>query len=621
MSDKKKIAVVPLHIVRAGLEAAVEATPVDEVPRSRPLAARAGGLVEQIGNGLPDGCPVVPLGKGPGACFYLDANKQLMELKAKDHSRLGVQDLFGPKNYLLREFWPRYSRPDADGNYDVTGWRPEDAAEVLMRAAAARGVWNPFEKVRGAGAWRGAAGELVLHCGDAIVRNGQANAPGLIDGFVYHAAEPRPRPFADAVPAGDETTGAGKWLLGLLRTWTWRRAELDPILLLGWIGAAMIGGALAWRPAVWITGGQGTGKSTLHALLRDIFGNALVSVSDTSAAGLWQRLRYDSLPVAIDELEADVDGRRADGVVRLARQASSGGVVLRGGQNHEGAEFVTRSCFLFSSIIMPPLEPQDFCRIAVLEIGALPPGSLLKLDAAKLQECGRKLLRRLVDGWRRFPETLEIYRAALTENGHNARGADQFGTLLACADLTLHDGETAAEYARELAGGLNALELVEWADQLSDESGMIQYLLTSIIEPFRNGTRGTVGDWVLKATGRGNTLDTDEANRVLGTYGLKIERVQNADGGDADYLALANQHGGLAGLFEETKWAGRPGRPGGWIQSARRIEGRIVPKHPLWFGGGNARCTLIPLDKILPAEAGATMAGGRGMIEDGRDNA
>jgi hypothetical protein len=32
------------------------------------------------------------------------------------------------------------------------------------------------------------------------------------------------------------------------------------VLLFGWIGAAMVGGALDWRPLAWLTGDRGTGE-------------------------------------------------------------------------------------------------------------------------------------------------------------------------------------------------------------------------------------------------------------------------------------------------------------------------------------------------------------------------
>ncbi|WP_163359483.1 hypothetical protein, partial [Escherichia coli] len=80
-----------------------------------------------------------------------------------------------------------------------------------------------------------------------------------------------------------------------------------------------------------ITGDYGQGKSTLQAIIKEVIGDALHATADTTPAGIYQRVKQDCLPVAVDELEADADNRRAVGVVRLARLAASGGVMYRGG--------------------------------------------------------------------------------------------------------------------------------------------------------------------------------------------------------------------------------------------------------------------------------------------------
>lgn len=588
--------IINLDLVREALEGAEPAPAMETtepmVHGVTALQAANNNPPVRPGSRLPDGCPVTPLGKGPGVCYYLDANRQLMALKAKDHSRLGVRDLFGADAHLAGEFWPRVNK---DGEPIGTDW--DKVAEALGVDAAASGIWNPLEKVRGPGAWRGDDGGLILHCGDAIITGGQTIEPGLIGREVYPAAEPLPRPTLNPVPGGDH--GPGVWLLDLLKRWTWQRPGIDPELLLGWIGAAMIGGALKWRPAAWITGGQGTGKSTLHEILKGLFGGALVGVTDASAAGIWQKLGHATLPVALDELESEADNRKGDNIVKLARQAASGGGMLRGGQDHKGTEFVVRSCFLFSSILMPAMESQDLSRLAILELGKLPAKSVLRLDQDKLGEVGTALRRRLVDGWCRLEETLEIYASALIANGHDARGADQFGVLLACADLLMHDGETNGEYAREMAEKLKACDLAEWADAAADELGMLSHITTMTVDVYREGRKRTIGEWIEIAAGVYATLTEDEGNQVLGSYGLMVEA--NDDG--QKYLAIANQHSGLAAIFKDTKWRSRPGRPGGWVQSARRIDGSIVPKTSKWIGGGKTRYTLVPLEAILGGKA------------------
>jgi hypothetical protein len=557
-------------------------------------------------DGLPEGCPVTPLGINDDVFYYLDASNQLRALKARDHSRLGVQGLFGIFIGKLYDFWPRI---DKDGF--VVGWKPEKAAENLMRAAAKRGVWNAFDRVRGAGAWLGGDAQLVLHCGDAVwvgpapgkPGNGTWEKPGLIGRHVYPADAPSPRPSPTPAAAGDG--GPADELLQIFKTWNWRRPEIDPRLMLGGEGAAMIGGALDWRPARWMTGGPGTGKSTLQKAVTRLHDGALITVSDASAAGVWQKLGHRSLPVQIDELEAEEDNRKSNNLVKLARQAASGGLVLRGGSDHSSAEFQARSCFLFSSVNIPPLEAQDRSRMAILELGKLGNVAAPPLEPAIMRTLGAQLRRRLVDGWHRFPTTLEKYRDALMAVGHSARGADQYGTLLAIADVLLLDIETDTDSAEMWAAKLAPAELSEVGDTETDQARCAAFLLTTTIDVFRNGERKTIAEWICDAAdirnehGNGLAPNIDEAKRVLGTYGIKVE----SGAGGVLWVAVANYHQGLAGIFERTHWAGRAGTMGGWVQAWRRIEGARVPKKTMNFGGHRGRCVAVPLASLMPDHA------------------
>lgn len=536
--------------------------------------------------GLPDGCPVTPLGVLGDVSYYLDDLKQLRAVPAREHSRLGVLALFGRNNDLLYRFWPR---TNADG--DITGWRPERASEALMASASRCGVWNPFERVRGCGSWLDESGSLILHCGDVVILADKRRAPGLIGRFVYPAAPAAPRPWGAMVPGG--SSGPGQALLSILKSWNWRRGELDAMLLLGWIGAAMIAGAIDWRPVAWITGGKGTGKSTLHKLLQRLFDNALISVSDASAAGVWQKLGHATVPVAIDELEAEQDNRRGQAVVKLARQAASGGVVLRGGADHHGSEFTARSCFLFSSILIPPLLGQDRSRMAICELKELAGEAAPDLAPQKMRELGQQLLRRMLDRWPSWNDTWAIYRDQLNQVGHDARGADVFGTLLAAADLLLHDAEPNLDHARELAEQLQFSGLAEAEDALGDHEHCLQQILGSVLPLDGSSNKNGAGEWVRRANG-GSLYDADaaDAQRILGMYGLKVIQER----GQAAMLAIANSHPGLARLFAGTHWASASGARGVWAQSLKRLPMAEASKKALWFGGGSSRATLIPIE-------------------------
>jgi len=569
------------------------------------------------GEGLPPAFPVQPLGKSGKTYWYLNAMRELEPLTAQEHGRLHLLGLMCGNEALLYRFWPRLGKESRGGERAIVGWRPELVAETLMGACARAGIWDVVNRVRGTGGWLGELGELVLHCGDAIYRSAPPatslppiagdpvpRQPGQLGRFVYPAAAPAPRPAEQRVEGGED--GPGAKLLRVFGTWNWRR-ECDAHLLLGWTVAGMLGAALKWRPMVWTTGDAGTGKSTLHDWLKEILGapQGLLDVVDTSAAGLWQSVKQSSQPVAVDELEADADDRKQQAVIKLARLAASGGVILRGGSDHGATEFSARNCFLFTSILIPPLRSADRQRMAILELDPLGRGTTPpSLVPADVQKMGRELRRRLLDQWPRYGRTLELFRQALAKGGHSGRQADQWGTLLACADLALNDwsepdGDELANWAERLAlGGLH-----EVSDDAPDHERCLEHLRSVPIDAFRGGLRQTLGTVIAEAAGLRETpedaTDTAGAQKTLGAFGVKVV---TWDDGKA-YVAVANNHQGLAVLFAGTHWAGRSGAIGVWVQALRRVPGHILPASPLRFAGVSARATLVPIDRMLGSRA------------------
>lgn len=562
--------------------------------------------------GLPEGCVVEPLGKQGDTCYYLDAIRQLCALKARDHGRLNIMGMFGQHPEQLYNFWPRKKFIDDENKWVTTGWKPEEAAEILMSRCADIGVWDPFTRLRGAGAWAGEQGELILHCGDTILINGVAHRPGPIGAHVYPAGVALPRP--DFALDKDQVQGQLERLQALLGTWRWKRPELDVRLLIGWLAAAVLGGALNWRPLIWITGDLGTGKSKLHEAIKLTLGDMLLSVVETTAAGIWQKLGYSALPVAIDELEAEADDRRAQNVIKLARQAASGGVILRGGADHQGAEFTARACFLFSSILVPPLMAQDRSRLAILELEPFPAMSEPPLiNRALCRDFGRALVTALARRWTRFPRTLDYYRRELGALGFDGRGADQFGTLLACGDLATIPGTEPpdASSAGAWLDEMKAIAAERAGEHVRDHDRCLQHLLTSPLDTGQRGAvRRTVMAWLREAFKQpnliNNEVDESDADKVLGSFGLRVFAApvepEEPAKGMASFLAVATNHQGLDILFQGKHWAGRSGADAVWTQALRRLPG--ARRHgAIRFQGVAIRCTLVPMSVIEGREA------------------
>lgn len=588
-----------LHAIDAAIDGAKPAPAVGAAGAIR-RRTRTGEPEEPELPLLPAGCPVQPLGKLGQVCFFLDEANQLIALDPQKVGKNHIRNLFGRQSHLCDEYWPR-----VNDSGETTGWKPEIAGDLLMRACAWEGIFDPQGRVRGRGSHRGEHGELVLHRGDKVYFAGtEADGwrdPGLIGRFVYPTAPGLPR-----LDPEDATSSAGEQLLALLRTWQWARPLVDPMLLLGWVGAAMVGGALQWRPHAWITGSSATGKSSLQLLLELLFDGGALHTHDATEAALRQLLGQQTLPVFFDELEAEEDNRRNKAVIKLARLASSGAVVLRGGQDHVGHEFVARSCFLFSSILLPPMLAQDRNRLAVLDLNRFPAGAKPPaIDENEIRLAGRQLLKRLAQEWHRFGDTLRAYSDALADVGHGGRSQDQFGTLLACADLLLYDA-TDEEVVRTRAGWLDASTLAEKATDLADEEEIVQFLGNSFLPATRGGDEP---EPIVRHVRAALALDGDKARERLENFGLRIVAAElGADGNvgakrpkgqpSAElFLAIANQHDGLKRIFREERWS-----EGVWAQSFVRVEGAHRRVKVRFAGGQGQWATLIPIPKLIVLE-------------------
>lgn len=564
---------------------------------------------------LPEGCPVTALGYKRELYFFLTADHGFKAIRDKDFSKLKFMSLYSGDNNYLMALWPRYTK---EGK--VTSFHADLAAGDHMAACSKAGPWDPSHSLRGAGAWRGADGDLIWNLGDeTIVRHPVTKseppwtkaAGPKIGEHIYLRVKKQVRPWGEAVGAAD-----AKVLLAGLQTWNWARGELDARLLLGWIVSAMMGGALAWRPLIWITGDKGTGKSTLNDWLEYLFGtHGLVRASDATAAGIWQSIEFDSLPVALDEVEAAMDNRKTETVLNLARQASSGGLILRGGQDHAGVEFTARSCFSFSSINIPPLAPQDRSRLAILELGKLPDKAAPPLKVEALHELGSKLRRRILDLWPQWDARFAAWREGLATLGHSARTADQFGTLLAAADLVLEDKTPTPKAVDKALGEWGMARLAEQADDVPDWQHLLAHLRTVPVQ-IQRGAETTIAHQIELHLGRVAKADDDtsraaEAQRAAGDnlahFGLKIlERPDpERDGRASLFLAVSNDAKTTERLFTGTHWGGRSGALPVYVGVLRRVPGALYgpeAANPIMFRGHQSRVTLLPLDVVMPIE-------------------
>lgn len=544
-----------------------------------------------------DGCPVIPLGVHSDLSWYLDITGQLRGVD--NHTIQKMLHLFGgdrARHHVARHF-PVF---DKEGNSRPGRFDQLTLSSAMIAACAERGVWSPTGRVRGAGAWADDDGALIYHAGDQVLIGGTWHPPGTYGGKVYPASDPIPRPASEA--RGDPAAE----VLDLIGTWEWRRPDIDPVIVLGLTCAQMMGGALDWRPVGWWTGDAATGKTTLQRGLLHLHGGeaGLLQAADATEAGIRSVVGQSSLPVAVDELEPDADNpRKVKAVIELARRAASGGVVFRGSTDQRGHQGTARSAFVFSSILVPPMPSQDRSRLILLELDRIPEGRpQIRLDPRGLRRIGAQLRRRLIDGWPGWAGRLELWRAALARHGQTGRGADNYATVLAMADMAMRAELPDQEILEAWASKLGRAVTEEAVDVGSNADDMLTWLLGQEYDVWRSGERYIVAQWLMAAGGlpaappgilglsapTDAKLRRDDANAKLAKVGLRVEGA-----GEAAQLVIASSPlPGLMRLFEGSPWAG-----GVWSQAARRVPGAEA-RPPVSFAGQKSRATAIPFASI-----------------------
>ncbi len=546
-----------------------------------------------------DGCPVRPLGTSNGVFHYLNGLGEHVELTK--HAAQDIMAAFNRHIPALCFAFPKYVQgKDGTPTRKLQHFDHQLAAVAMLQACGERGVFSPFGRVRGPGAWADDDGKLIYHAGDEVLIGGQWCPPGVYADKIYPATGKIPRPAVELKgnPAED--------VLAKLGTWRWRRPAIDPVVALGLTCAQMMGGALEWRPVGWWTGDAATGKSTLQKLMSHLHGGeaGLLKAEDTSEAGIRSVVGQSTLPVAVDELEPDKDNpRKVKAVIELARRAASGGVVFRGSADQKGHQSMARSAFVFSSILIPPMPAQDRSRLIQLDLDRIPDGApKLPMDPRTLRKLGAGIKRALIDRWPTWAERLELWRAALARHGQTGRGSDNYATVLAMADMALHEALPTEEVTEAWAAKLGKSVTDDSVDIGSNADDMITWLLGQEYDVYRSGEKYVVAQWLMTAASLPGAPDgilgqqapaaqdarRKAANEKLCKAGIRVEGV----GQKASLIIANNPLPQLAKLFDGSEWAG-----GVWTQAARRLPGADV-RPTMSFAGQKSRATAIPFKAI-----------------------
>lgn len=561
------------------------ATDTGSAPPGDDLPAGADGLDEEAGY-------FRILGYDRETYYILHHERgQIMELSKGDFTEIGLIGL-APLN------WWEISFPAEKAKFD----RPM-AVNWIMRTAHKRGIFNPARR-RGRGAWID-DGRSVYHFGGHLLVDGQATPVHKLDSrYIYELAHDLPLPDDQPLTAEE-----GFRLLELAGMFRWVRPA-SALLVAGWTMLAPICGALQWRPHIWITGGAGSGKSTvLNGYVHRLTGGlGIYAQGNSSEAGLRQKLKDDAIPVLFDEGEQndEREAARMQSVLALIRQASteSAAQTYKGTAGGEALHFHVRSMFCLASIQVGIKHQADRERLTVLAIrprrgedGGRAGWEVLRDALYQIERdatISGRLFRRSLNMMPVTLESIAVFTKVAAEKFGGQREGDQYGTMVAGAWVMAHDAPPTPEQARAL---LDAYDWTEYTEESeTEESTKVLAALMEAGISVNGGIRLTVYELIRACEGydvsvpavAGNApakITSEVADAVLQRHGMRVQRHR---------LLLANNSVGLRKLFTgtpyEADFKGQLVR----VPGINKNENRSVR-----FNGVASKCVSIPLELVI----------------------
>ena len=524
-----------------------------------------------------------PLGHDRGVYYFFPVETgQIVSMKASELGR--PQTLY---KLADKDFWLAMYAPETK-----MGVICDMASAVLMQACHRKGVFS-LDSQRGVGVWRDGHARLLVNCGGLIVGEGVRCHPSEFVGrYVYEAGANVIDLECD--PLGNTDAARFRDICNRL---SWRKRQSGD-LLAGWCVVSVVGGALDWRPHIYVTGPKGSGKSTV---MDNIVTGAVGSVGikrdgGTTEAGVRKAIGTSSRPFIMDEAEAESGPRQQQMklILEYFRNASSGAVV-----ENAYATYVSRSAACFGAINPPVSQGADADRWSMLELMRNTSADrdehyrdlMADIRALIRPDFAARLLARTVANLDVLLDNIGVFVDVLSKKLGSKRAGDQIGTLLAGTYSLVSNKRVTHAFVE----GWVEKQAWDWDDLTgggSDSDALMQHIMSARVAYDHEGMRreSSIGEMVWRAT-NDSGAPQEAAARGLGGYGIKVQ---------GDMLVISNTSSRIRELLRDTPWAVQWKQTLGQYTGAHNMENK-----PVYFGPGVlTKGTAVPLDAALGRDAG-----------------
>jgi hypothetical protein len=272
-------------------------------------------------------------------------------------------------------------------------------------------------------------------------------------------------------------------LCDLFGRWRWISQTYHPLVVTGLTLATWVQSLWPWRPRIDVLGGTNTGKSMLCKALAGIYGDLVILTSDTTAAGLRQKICNSAAVVIVDEVDAKNRAKmaRQREILEMLRSASRGTSAIRGTGSGKAMEFTLRHLVWVAGISVNYDDQAD--RNRAIRLDLIPPtkdmaGKLVVPSVAELHDLGQRSLATAL--W----ASIEARKLASKLKDTKVEGVDQrviesFAVPVAMLATAFSWGEMSPE---ELLRSVSERTHDASGQQMeSDEQSLMQEILGAVV--------------------------------------------------------------------------------------------------------------------------------------------
>lgn len=528
--------------------------------------------------------------------YYCFERKQIISLSSSAHTKSNLILLAPEINWLTA-----FPAEDSKGNAARNKWSLDNALDWLNRKSVEQGHYDS-KRIRKSGCWWD-CDKVVMHLGSHLLVNGsKVDLQDFGTQFIYEA-----RPSIGYKKTDFLTNEEALFIESTAKKIRWKNPQ-SSFLSLGWIVLAPICGLLEWRPHIWITGGTGTGKSTIVSeFIKPLLGGMSITPNGSSTeAGIRQSLSGDALPVIIDEAEGnDASGRdKIQKLLELARASScdSSSVITRGSASGESMDFVIKSMFAFSAIQEGIKLAADRNRIVTMELktwshkdGGV---DLKQKSWHELENClhsitpdlGMRLITRTISMLPIIQENILVFKTVLATKLGSQRLGDTYGTLMAGWYTLISDDSISENQAIAVCDQIQWDNFTEESQGVEEADECLSNIMQTQIKYDISGKsqNSTIGELIERMISTNDpyhkfSMADEDARQALGRHGIRV---------DHDFILVANKSVNLEKALKESIFAVN------WHRYLSRIEG-AEKRNTINFGGGlRSRCIAVPLKGI-----------------------